>query len=289
VTQDSLQRFIFDNADIRGAYVTMGSSCEALFEHQDYAMGQRELLAEFSAAAVLLMGHLKFEGTIALQAKGGAQIDLMVAECNQALEFRATMRASAELVQENIQESLGGGILAMTLTPNHGSPYQGIVPLGADSLAQCLGDYFEQSEQLPTWFFLASNGKQAAAMMLQAMPAQVCVDAEEAAEHWSRVVQLASTLRDEEALNLEASDVLYRLFHEEQVRLFDPQSICFKCTCSLERMERGLLTLGAKELTELANEQESVSTQCHFCGAEYHFSRGEMLRLLQSVGAGFEH
>lgn len=286
---DSLQRFIFDNADIRGAFVSLNDSCDAMFQHQSYDQKQRELLAEFASAAVLLMGHLKFEGTLTLQVRGGEGVELVMAECNHNLEYRATLKAEPDLADLSFKRSMQNGIFALTLSPAQGSPYQGMVPLDAENLAQSLSAYFMQSEQLPTWFYFIADGKRAAAMMLQAMPAQVCLDADEAEEHWERIKHLASTLKAEEMLNLSSQEILYRLFHEEQVRIFNEDAVRFSCTCSQERMERGLLTLGADELRALVNEQEDITTQCHFCGAEYRFGRSEMLRLLQSVGAGFEH
>jgi molecular chaperone Hsp33 len=277
VAKDQLQRFIFENADVRGALVQLDASCLEMIRHQSYAPAQQTCLCEFAAAAVLLVGHLKFEGLLALQARGVAGMDLILAECNEKLEFRG-------VVNPGDGRQVDQGILALTLTPGRGQSYQGIVPLDSGGLAACLAEYFQQSEQLPTWFYIASGEKQVAAMMLQALPAQVSLDAEESAENWDRLVHLAATLTEQELLSLPAEEVLYRLYHEESVRLFDVQPVRYACSCSSVRMERGLLTLGVDELQQMVEELPEVVTHCHFCGKQYVFSRMEMMQLLQGAG-----
>lgn len=287
--KDYLQRFIFDNADVRGALVSIEQGYADMVMHQHYDDTKKQLLGEFAAAAVLLVSHLKFEGVLSLQARGAAGVDLVMAESNDRLEFRGIVHGDKVFQGCGFDELFAGGTLAMTMSPRQGHQYQGIVPLQANSLANCLADYFNQSEQLPTWFYFAASAQRVTGMMLQAMPAQICLDAEEAEEHWNRLQHLASTLTAEEMTGLEHEEILYRLYHEEHVRVFAAEPVKYQCTCSSERMERGLLTLGEQELRELIADQDEIETQCHFCQKQYRFSRQDILRLIQGAGSQNSH
>lgn len=289
MAKDILQRFVFDNADVRGALVTLEQGYAGMLASRNYESGEQAILGEFAAAAVLLVSQLKFEGSLALQVRGGEGVDLVVVECTDQLEFRGTLSGSGVLSAYNFGQVFADGILAMTMSPREGQRYQGIIPLQGGSLATSLGDYFRQSEQLPSWFTFAMSGERVVGMMLQALPAQVCPDPEDTAENWARLVHLASTLTGEEMLQLDHEELLYRLYHEEKVRLFELQPVQYRCTCSRERMERGLLSLGSAELLQILAEQEDISTQCHFCGREYHFSRGDITDLLRGSGSHNSH
>jgi molecular chaperone Hsp33 len=289
VSIDSLQRFIFDNADVRGALVSLNQSFFEMVDNQHYGQGKMALLAEFAAATVLLTGHLKIEGAFSLQARGSANVDLVMAECNDVLEYRGIVRGENSLDNMAFAQIFAGGTLAITMMPKKGNTYQGIVPLQGNDLATCLVEYFNQSEQLPTWFRFSVSAKGVTGMMLQAMPAQICRDAEQSAENWNRFVHLASTLSSQEMDNLDHEEILYRLFHEESVRVFPAEPVHYQCTCSAVRMERGLLTLGEMELRQLIEEQQEIKTQCHFCLKEYAFSKSDILGLIQGAGSQNSH
>lgn len=288
-SKDSLQRFIFEKADVRGALVSLNQSFLQMIENQLYEDTKKQLLAEFSAAAVLLSGHIKIEGLLSLQARGSANVDLVMAECNELLEYRGIIRGEKVLGGLDFDQILIDAKLAITIMPKQGHSYQGIVPLQSGGLASCLAGYFMQSEQLPTWFVFSASETGVTGMMLQAMPAQICLDEDESEENWSRLVHFASTLSGHEMQTLSHEEILYRLYHEETVRVFAAEPVSYRCTCSTERMERGLLTLGEQALRELLEEQDDLKTQCHFCLKEYRFSNADILCLIQGAGSQNSH
>lgn len=165
----------------------------------------------------------------------------------------------------------------ITLDPREGHRYQGIVALDRDSLADCLADYFAQSEQLPTRLWLAADGRGAGGLLLQRMPDE---SQNQDVDAWERTVHLAATVKDEELLHLAPEEILQRLYHEETVRVFDPKALRFGCTCSRERIADALVGLGAQELREVLAEQGGIETQCHFCHTRYAFSIEEVEALL---------
>ena len=274
---DSLQTFLFDDADIRGAIVRLDKRFSELVNGSPYSAQQRQLLADFVVATLLIASNLKFDGLISLQARGNDGVILM-AESRNNLAFRGVIEGDSD--HWDFASLFRGGVLAITLEPEKGRRYQGMVPLEADNLSDCLADYFLQSEQLPSRFYLFQQSGQVAGLMLQGLPKQVCLDDEQRIENWRRVTQLASTLKAHEILENDFDTILYRLYHEERVRLFDSHKVTFKCQCSTERMERGLLSLGEVALLELLEDVGDVDTECHFCHRNYHFSKAEVILLL---------
>lgn len=290
---DCLQTFLFENTDIRGAIVSLEQSLHEMFVAQTYEPAKKQLLAEFAAASILLSSHIKFQGRLSLQARGGKALELIMAECTDKLDYRGVVQSDNSIANLSFAEVLAEGTLAITISPENGQQYQGIVPLQAATLAECLGQYFYQSEQLPTWFYFAQTqtDKQhkITAIMLQAMPAQICIDNQQRDEDWTRLVHFASTLKLEEAATLSHQELLYRLYHEESLRLFEAKPAHYHCNCSRERMERGLLSLGNDELRKLAAEQNITNTQCHFCHAQYDFTQEDIMQLIQGSGVKNTH
>lgn len=285
MSKNFLQSFIFDNADIRGAIVKLDSSFLELIQHQQYHSTQQELLAQFVAANLLMSSHIKFEGLLSLQARGNKAVSMVMTECSDQLDFRGIVQGEGELEEQDFSQLFEGGVLAITIEPKQGNRYQGVVPLEGASLADCLALYFEQSEQLPSWFFIAHHEGKVAGLMLQALPASQ-LDKEQRDEDWQRITHLASTLTVDELLNLPAQEVLHRLYHEEEVRVFEEKPAQFQCTCSVERMERALISLGHEELRQILEEDGKIDTQCHFCNQSYHFGH---LAISQLIQAGSTH
>ena len=278
---DSLQKFLFDDTDIRGAIVTLGTSFEALIADKNYSSAQQALMAEFAAANILMTGNLKFEGSLILQARGAGPVSMVMMECDDQLDFRGIIDASHDLVDIPFDDVFSDATLAITVEPKQGQRYQGIVPLEKHNLAACLEDYFKQSEQLPTWFRFSEQDGVVRGIMLQVLPAQLCLDSDTREEDWTRLCHLASTLSADEMATLDNETLLHRLYHEETVRLFEPESSRFHCSCSKERLERALLSLGAQELREILAEDGEIKTHCHFCETQYQFLEAEVMQLIQ--------
>lgn len=273
------RRFLFEEMDLRGELLHLDQTLSDIAAIHAYPQGVSRLLGEFVVAAVLLASTLKFRGTLTVQARSDAQVPLVMAECNSALEVRAIARGAQAALGEDFAELLGGGQLVLTVTPERGKRYQGIVPLEGDCLAHCLDHYFEQSEQLHTRVFIASDGSRAAGLLLQQLPTQRVLDPGVREEQWQRVNHLAATTRAEELLQLDHATLLRRLFHEETLRLFDGEPVRFACSCSRERTLAALATIGSDEIESILREQGSVTMDCEFCNQRYVFERDDLSSL----------
>ncbi|HAB08681.1 chaperonin [Alcanivorax venustensis ISO4] len=280
---DFKQRFLFPETDIRGELVRLDESLEAILGTHDYPLAVQGLVGEAVAAVALLAGTLKFSGRLSLQAQGRGPVSLLLAECTHDGQLRALARHDGELdTAANIGALIGDGTMVITITPDQGRQYQGIVPLEGDTLAQCLEGYFQQSEQLPTRLWLASGNGRAAGLMLQRLPDQVASrDANR--NQWEHLEALAGTLKMEELLDLPAETVLRRLFHETPPRLPEAQPLRFGCTCSRERTENALLSLGADELKTLLDEDGEATLTCDFCLSQQHFDAVDLAELIRRL------
>ena len=280
-SNDSIARFLFESSDIRGEVVPLAESYREVLANNPLPQPLAILLGEFLAAAVLLSSTLKFDGIITLQAQGDGPVPLIMAECNRHKGVRGIVRppASGEYLltdDTSLQGVLGKGVLAITIDPDKGERYQGIVPLEAPSLAACLEAYFAQSEQLPTRIWLAADAKQAGGLLLQALPQQLVSDEETNVEQWQTVVTLASTVKSDELLSLSHSQKLYLLFNEFSVRLFDAAQIRFDCTCSETRSLQALAQLGRRDLEEILKDQGHITIDCQFCNQQYRFEQAQI-------------
>lgn len=283
---DFIQRFHFSDSPVRGEIVQLEATLAEVLARHTYPERVANLLGEAIAASVLLASTLKFEGALILQARGEGPLELLMVECNHRREVRAIAQvredwseACAELPLEAL---FANGQLAITIDPVDGQRYQGIVPLQGQRLASCLEHYFAQSEQLPTRLWLAADEDGAAGLLLQVLPGH---DQGEDADIWPRLTQLTDTVRTDELLELPASELLYRLYHEESVELHAAADVCFRCTCSRERTEQVLLSLGEAELRGILAEQGRIDISCQFCHQEYGFDAIDVEQLLRG-GAG---
>lgn len=289
---DHLHKFLFDNCDIRGEIVTLKNSYRQVMENNPYPPSIQKCLGEFLAVVGLLSSTLKMDGKIIVQARGNGPVSTVMAECTHHNEVRGIIRQNpdVELTDElalsaSLPQLLGQAVMVITIEPKRAENfagklerYQGIVPMDADTLAGCIEHYFEQSEQLSTRIWLSVNSQSAHGLMLQALPQQIA-SAEVNADNWETLVTLAETLKPAEIFQLGHLDILYRLFHEQQLRVFEPRELHFACSCSEERCINALVALGKDELEDILAEKGSVDMDCQFCNQHYHFS-AEKVRLL---------
>ena len=273
---DILQRFLFDGTDIRGEIITLESSYQTIASRQDYPTCVAELFGEFIAAASLLSATLKFPGIISIQARGDGPLSTVMAECTAGTKLRGIVRGDLQAAENlsSLQDLMGAGTLAITIEPEGGERYQGIVPMESGSLSQCLEFYFQQSEQLPTKISLSANAELATGILVQQMPS--VSDSVKKISDWETVSVLLDTITPEEQLGLSHNDQLYLLFHEEEVRLFEPQHLQFFCSCSRHRTESALTNLGITEMREIIAEQGLVLITCQFCDEEYRFDESHI-------------
>lgn len=270
---DQSLRFLFDDTDIRGEIVTLNQSLADIFAVQSHPAPISALLSEFLTAATLLSSTLKFAGTLTLQARGDGDLPLIMAEVSHQKKIRSVAQVNEASALENLENRslrslLGNGILSIIIDPDKGERYQGIVSLEGDDLASCLEAYFMQSEQLPTRIWLSSADGIASGMLLQRLPTQIATEAINA-DAWETQVHLASTTSQDELLHLPHVTLLHRLFHETNVRIFEPEPIQFSCTCSKARSSQTLKRLPQKELYKIIEEEGEICVDCHFCGHKY--------------------
>ena len=269
---DQLHRYLFENYAVRGELVTVSETLEQILAGHNYPQPVKNVLSELLVATSLLTATLKFEGDITVQLQGDGPMTLAVINGNNHQQLRGVARVQGEIPEDaDLKTLIGNGYLVITITPAEGERYQGVVGLEGDTLAACLEDYFQRSEQLPTRLIIRtgeSEGKPAAGgMLLQVMPAQNAQ-----ADDFDHLAALTDTIKAEELFTLPANDVLWRLYHEEEVTLYDPQSVEFKCTCSRERCAGALKTLPDEEINSILEEEGEIDMHCDYCGSHYVFN-----------------
>ncbi len=268
---DKLQTFIFQDMDVRGQITTLSLSHNEILAQSDYPPNVAIIFGEFLAAAALLSATLKYSGRVILQAKGSGPLTTIMAECSSDGGLRGIIRGNLERCTElaGLLDFFGSATLAITIEPDEGERYQGIVPLEGSHLSKCLEYYFDKSEQLPTKIKLASSANGAAGILVQQLPDTS--NDEKITSDWHRVTALLNTLGADEQLSRAHNDQLYLLFHEHQLRLFDPKLLRFQCTCSRPRTERALFSLGLPEVSSMHQERGVVEVTCQFCNTQYRF------------------
>jgi molecular chaperone Hsp33 len=291
--RDCLHRFIFERYPIRGHLVHLDAAWRALIEHRDYPPAIRTLLGEAVASSLLLAATVKFEGVLSLQMQGDGPVHLMLAQCTGGLGVRGLARYSAAALAgveseaaggADIGDLIGAGNLTVTLETDDGAQrYQGIVPLSGRRLAESLQAYFENSEQLPTRLWLHADSHGASGMLLQKLPnagqrpgVAEPADIEDA---WRRVQLIGETLTAEELRTLADVQILHRLFNEDDLRLFEPAPVYFRCRCSRERVASMLQGLGEAESRSVLTERGKVEVQCDFCNRAYVFDAVDVAQL----------
>lgn len=271
---DQTIRFLFDNTPIRGELTQLDRAYQDILGKHPYPEAIRNLLGEFLAATAMLSDTIKFNGTLSLQARGNGQVRTVMAECSNNRALRAIAQYNDDYVSSG--PLLGEGQMAITIEPDQGKRYQGVVSINDSelTLSKVLEDYFQQSEQIRTRIWLFADGKRAGGMLVQAMPASASASSlsSDLTEDWERIIHLTETLTAEEALTLSAEELLHRLYHEETVRIYDPRHLEFECTCSAERSANAIHTLGADEAITLARENGHIEIDCQFCRERYAFS-----------------
>lgn len=285
-----LQRFQFLDGPVRGEICRLDEAYQAILARHQYPLPIRELLGQALAGVALMTANLKFEGSLVLQIQGDGPMSVLMAECNHRGEVRGIARYDEALIAEQTDLSwtaiAGKGQVILTLDPEEGERYQGIVALEGETLGVALAGYFAQSEQLPTYFNLAADGAHAGGLMLQVLPQ---VDELSDADLWGRTQGLAQTLKSEELLGLSLQDVLYRLFHEEEVELYPANNLSFRCSCSRERSGNALRAIDLDELLEIAAEQAGkIEVDCQFCRQRYVFDEIDLRQLHLPMAASSE-
>ncbi len=301
-----LHKFLFDGLPVRGMVVRLTDAWTQILQRRAansdtgaYPCPVRDLLGEMTAAAILMQSNIKFNGALVLQIFGDGPVKLAVVEVQPDLSVRATATVAGAVADDASLSALvnvsNQGRCAITLDPQDRfagqQPYQGVVPLFGDQreplekFSEVLEHYMLQSEQLDTTLVLAANGEVAAGLLIQRLPsggvnnlsAGRSANEDEIGrnEDYKRIALLASTLKKEELLTLDVDTILHRLFWEEKLLRFEPQTGAtaprFACRCSRERVSHMIRSLGVEEVESILSEREDVEVGCDFCGQQYRF------------------
>jgi molecular chaperone Hsp33 len=296
---DTLQKFIFDNAAVRGEFVELSTTWREILDRHSYPPAIRTVLGEMMAAAALLTANLKFDGAIIMQIHGDGPVRLLVVECDSDLRLRATAKLAEDAVIADdadltfLLNQHGKGRFVITLDPTDKmpgqQPYQGIVPLDGDDMATVIENYMLRSEQLDTRLWLAADENVSRGLLLQKLPRhsgqadQIAQQSEEEdLETWNRAVMLASTLKQAELLSTDIQTLMNRLFWEETIRVFEPQNPEFHCGCTREKVGNMLKMLGRAEVDDALNELGQLGIDCDFCNQHYDFDKVDCAQLFAS-------
>lgn len=296
--QDTLQKFIFDNAAVRGQFIDISATWREVLARHDYPAPVKQLLGQMVSAAALLSANLKFNGSIIMQIHGDGPVRLLVVECDADLRLRATAKLNPDVAIDDdasltsLLNANGNGRFIITLDPADKvpgqQPYQGIVPLDGDDVATIIENYMLRSEQLDTRLWLATDDNTARGLLLQKLPdhggkaGAEPLTADEALETWNRAVMLGSTLKQQEMLDTTVDVLMQRLFWEETIRVFEPLTPSFHCSCTREKVGNMLKMLGQEEVESVIAEQGQVGVNCDFCGQHYTYDKVDCAQLFAS-------
>jgi molecular chaperone Hsp33 len=283
---DVLHRFLLERAGVRGTLVRLGPAWREVAGRADYPPALRALLGESLAASALLTGNIKLDGALSIELKSSVALRLLFAECNDQGRLRGLARWNEPLPDPLALNELPDAIMAITIgNVDRDQRYQGLIDLQHAGLAGSLESYFVKSEQLPARILLAADDGYAVGLMLQKMPDEGGRDAALDDDAWNRIVHLTATLGADELLNTAPEQLLYRLYHEESARLFEPHALAFGCNCSRERVTAMLRSLGRDEVeAALVARGDEIEVICEFCAQRYHYDRIDAEHLL-SVSA----
>jgi molecular chaperone Hsp33 len=284
---DQLHRYLFNQGNVRGELVRLQSSYQAILDSYEYPPVIQKILGELMAAASLLTATLKFEGDIAIQIQGEGPLSYAVINGTHNQQVRGVARWDEELksLPTEFSQLVEKGVLVITITPEQGERYQGMVALDKPSLAECIEGYFEQSEQLTTKVILRTqltdNSAKACGMFLQVLPINSNVT-QKADTDFEHLCAITETIKDEELFTLTAEEILHRLYHMEGIELYPANNVVFKCNCSKERSAIALSSISEEELLDIVAKDGDIKMNCQYCHTEYSFDAIDV----QSIHAG---
>lgn len=263
---DTVQRFVLEGYPVRGEIVRLDATWQAVLTRHEYPETVRSVLGELLVAAALLSSTIKYDGSLTIQLQADGPLSMVIVECTSHRTLRGLARWSGDVGNLKFADLIGRGRLAITLDPGGDAQYQSIVNVEADGVGPALERYFHRSEQVHTRLWLATDPEVAAGFLLQRLPERELDD-----EVWNRAVTLAESIRADELLGLPSQDLLHRLYHEDDIRIFDPEPVSFRCTCSRERVRVMLRALGTIEIHDILRTEGKVDVTCEFCNQRYAF------------------
>jgi molecular chaperone Hsp33 len=278
---DYVQRFLFENLDIRGRLVCLTGAWQRMLQGRGYPEDIVTLLGHTTALNVLLGANQKGAGRVTLQVQGTGPVKLLVADCTAELHIRGMAQYEAdEIGQESERELLGDGRMAVTLEDvKSGKFYQSLVPLEGETLEEIFAHYLSQSEQLPAYLRLYADGDAAAGLLLEKLPGADSRDP----DGWNRVTHFANTLTLPETRDVQPYDLLTRIFPEELMRVFRLYAVEYHCPYDEDKVKDMLRSLGREEIESILAEQGEVVIRNEMCNHEYRFDAAAIARLFETT------
>jgi len=266
---DGLQRFIFEHAEIRGEIARLEEAYQTIVEQRDYPPAVKRILGEALVSCLLLVGSIKFEGELCLQFQGNEALPMMIVQCDHLLNLRGFAKFKPNLTPDDYNQAFQSGQMSFMINQSHQTEvFQSIIPISSSSMSQNLMNFFSQSEQIATQIIIAIDNKRVVGMLLQLLPGQ---DTEHREEFWEYATKIGQTVTEEELLHLGNNEILYRLYHETEIRLLLEKPTQFRCRCSEEKMKDVLKMLGEDDLNQLLKEHEKIEVICDFCNKKFYF------------------
>ncbi|BFN32789.1 Hsp33 family molecular chaperone HslO [Vibrio harveyi] len=274
-----LNRYLFEDLSVRGELVQLDEAYQRIISSKEYPAALQKLLGELLVSTTLLTATLKFEGSITIQLQGDGPVSLAVINGDHDQKIRGVARWEGDIAEDaSLHDMMGKGYLVITIEPKKGERYQGVVGLEGETLADVIEGYFANSEQLKTRLWIRTGEhegkKHAAGMMIQVMP-----DGTGTPEDFEHLEQLTATVKNEELFTLPANELLYRLYNQDSVRLYEPQPVEFHCGCSRERSGAAIITVDKTKIYDILAEEGSISLHCDYCGTSYTFDESEITEL----------
>ena len=295
---DTSISFNLDNNAFRGRIVRLDNVMREIFTHAQYPDNVAAAISETTALGVLIASLMKFDGIFTLQLQGSGPISVLVTDVTSAGKVRATAKYDAKAIEaaqvlrktegeiEPTPHWLEHGNLIFTIDQGKNTElYQGVVDLKGKNLEECALRYFKNSEQIDTYLhlYLDKDGEvwKSAGILIQKMPQKGgkdgAADDEALKEVWNEDKILMDSLKKEEIFNLDLKEVLFRLFHEHQVRVSKEQKYVFGCRCSREKLQQTLSSMKPEDIEDMV-ENGKITATCNFCGQVYSFDKGELMK-----------
>ena len=292
-SKDTLHRFIFEDTDIRGNYVKLNHTIEEATQHQALPQNIHIALGELMIASSLLASTLKLDGSLTLQIQTNGPLKLLIAECNENLGIRGTVKwngpiesiAPIDLIKE-------GHFIITLIQKNAKTPYQGIVPMEGNSISELLENYMLRSEQIQTKLWIHSQENIFHGLLIQKLPfnsSAEALDHDAMTSAWEDIAMSADKSFKTIHPTLEASKILQTIFSSETVRLYDPSYPNFACSCSKKSVENMLRLIGKKECESIIEEQSSITIHCDFCNECYKYSEDEVEFIFKESDDSIKH
>ena len=274
---DYVQRFMFENLDIRGRLLCLTGAWQRMLDGRGYPEDIVSLLGHTTALNTLLGANQKGAGRVTLQVQGSGPVKLLVADCTAELRIRGMAQYEKDDIREESERRLlGNGRLSVTLEDlKSGSFYQSLVPLEGETMEQIFTHYLSQSEQLSAYLRLFADGGALAGLLLEKLPAADSRDP----DGWNRVIHFANTLTLEDTRDAQPYDLLTKVFPEELMRVFRLYAVEYHCPYDEDKVKDMLRGLGRQEVESILAEQGEVVIRNEMCNHEYRFDAAAVARL----------